>query len=162
VKIIFVKLTDGGRSWEIAKQLEYFAFDVLNNIGFSGDKKLGYIFGGNNRILLYNNSVTNVENENTSCSKHYGLLQNYPNPFNPTTTIEYTIPTSESRNQDSELLSLRIYDALGREVATLVNERQSPGKYSIQWDASIYASGLYIYQLSHGTKQITKKMVLVK
>jgi enterochelin esterase-like enzyme len=104
--------------------------------------------------------VTSVKDEETLSS--FELAQNYPNPFNPITTIEYTIPVVDANFASTTFVQLIIFDTLGREITSLLNEAQPPGKYSIQWDASNYSSGIYIYQLSHGTKQITKKMVLVK
>jgi hypothetical protein len=93
----------------------------------------------------------------------YELFQNYPNPFNPTTTIEYQLPGAGIRYS----VSLKIYDAIGREVANLVNEQQEPGYYQKTFDARRYASGMYIYRLiatDEQNKQHTflKKMMMVK
>jgi aminopeptidase N len=85
----------------------------------------------------------------------FSLSQNFPNPFNPSTNIEYRIP-------NAELVTLKVYDVLGREVATLVNERKQPGMYSAEWDGSRAASGIYFYRLRAGTFSATKKMMLVK
>ena len=85
----------------------------------------------------------------------YDLSQNYPNPFNPTTNIDFSIPSGGNT-------TLKVYDVLGKEVATLVNERLSPGKYSVSLDATRLASGTYIYSLISGTSRITKKMMLLK
>lgn len=98
----------------------------------------------------------------------YILFQNYPNPFNPTTTIKYTIPTppasSPLANGRTEVgfVSLVVYDILGREVTTLVNEVQKPGSYSILFDASNLSSGIYFYRLQTPTNQIVKKMLLLQ
>ncbi len=88
------------------------------------------------------------------------LEQNYPNPFNPTTTINYAIPSVETRHALS--LQLIVYDALGRKVATLVNKKQSPGKYSVQFDGSNLGSGIYFYRLQAGKYSQTRKMILMK
>jgi hypothetical protein len=89
----------------------------------------------------------------------YKLYQNYPNPFNPKTTIQYSIP-------NEELVILKVYDLLGTEVAILVNEEKSPGKYEINWNASAEAgrlpSGVYFYRLQAGSFIETKKMILLK
>jgi hypothetical protein len=85
----------------------------------------------------------------------YALGQNYPNPFNPTSTIHYNIPLSG-------MVSLNVYDVIGREVGNLVNKMQKPGSYSVTFDASILASGMYIYKLSSGEFTQTKKMILVR
>ena len=87
----------------------------------------------------------------------YMLYQNYPNPFNPTTTIRYAVP-------DAEHVILKIYDVLGREVATLVNEEQQAGMHSVQLSADNYklTSGVYIYTLKAGTFNAAKKIILMK
>ncbi len=83
------------------------------------------------------------------------LSQNYPNPFNPTTVIEYSIPVAEKVN-------LKIYDFLGREIATLVNKRQSAGKYRVTFTAKNISSGVYFYILKAGEFTDSKKLVLLK
>ncbi|HEX9251950.1 MAG TPA: 5'-nucleotidase C-terminal domain-containing protein, partial [Ignavibacteriaceae bacterium] len=85
----------------------------------------------------------------------YLLDQNYPNPFNPSTTINYSIP--EAGN-----VEMKVYDILGNEVATLVNEAKAPGNYSAVFDASSLASGIYFYKLSANNFLQTKKMILMK
>lgn len=92
---------------------------------------------------------------NQNILKDYHLAQNYPNPFNPSTTIEYNLIKSG-------LVSLKVYDVIGREVATLVNEVQTAGVKSLQFDASSLPSGIYIYKISAGDFSDTKKMILVK
>ena len=94
----------------------------------------------------------------------YTLSQNYPNPFNPSTVIKYTIPNLKSSLNSNVVL--KIYDILGREVKTLVNENQRPGTYEIQFDTfSIeeqISSGIYFYSLKVGDFFQTKKMILLK
>jgi subtilisin family serine protease len=87
--------------------------------------------------------------------KRFALDQNYPNPFNPTTVIGYEIPGFSS-------VILKVYDVLGREVATLVNERKGAGKYSVTWNASSMSSGVYLYRLQAGAHSATKKLLLLK
>jgi hypothetical protein len=91
----------------------------------------------------------------------YALEQNYPNPFNPVTTIRYNLPVGQSFLTVYPV-SLKVYDMLGRLVATLVDEEQSPGYKSLTFDASNLASGMYIYKLSAGTFTQARKMVVVK
>ncbi len=88
-------------------------------------------------------------------AESYGLAQNYPNPFNPTTTIQYAI-------QKPGMVSLRVYDMLGREVAELVNVEQETGVYTVRWDASGLSSGMYIYRLESGSFSKTQKLMLLK
>ncbi len=85
----------------------------------------------------------------------FGLSQNYPNPFNPTTNIEYQV-------SNSGFVSLKVYDVLGREVATLVNEVKSPGSYEVQFNGSRFASGVYFYRLTAPGVNIVRKMLLEK
>ncbi|NOX16726.1 MAG: T9SS type A sorting domain-containing protein [Chlorobi bacterium] len=98
----------------------------------------------------------------------FELFQNYPNPFfkgsggNPTTTIKYAIPSLETQDIASQLVILKIYDILGREVATLVNENQKPGIYEVDFNASNFPSGIYIYRLVSGRFVSSKKLLLVK
>jgi hypothetical protein len=101
--------------------------------------------------------------------KEFALKQNYPNPFNPTTKIKYKIPQTGSpllggARGGLTIVQLKIYDILGREVATLVNEKKSPGKYEVEFDAGEYnlPSGIYFYQLKAGSFIQTKKLVLMK
>ncbi len=108
-------------------------------------------------------SVGNNENVPTK----FKLMQNYPNPFNPVTTIKYSISANVGvetlfAESSGHATSLRIYNVLGEEVATLVNERQSPGTYTVQFDASNLPSGVYFYTLRVGNFVATKKMVLLK
>jgi len=91
---------------------------------------------------------------------NFNLTQNYPNPFNPTTTISYTIPMAELGFGLS--VQVKIYDMLGEEVATLVNEEQASGNYSVQFDASKLSSGIYYYTLKTEKFSETKKMLLLK
>ncbi len=120
----------------------------------------------------------------TSAPSKFELFQNYPNPFNPTTTIKYSIPSvisnpsgasgeksqgiSPSGRNDNAKVSLKVYDVLGREVATLVNKKQSPGNYSVKFDASKLSSGIYIVSLraysNECSNSLTKtiKTLLVK
>jgi hypothetical protein len=86
---------------------------------------------------------------------YFYLSQNYPNPFNPTTSIEYSIPAITN-------VTIRVYDILGNEIATLVNESKEPGNYKVNFDASELSSGVYFYKLQAGSFIQTKKLILVK
>ncbi len=97
---------------------------------------------------------TGVEDSKTEPSG-FRLYQNYPNPFNPSTTIKYELTAGGE-------ISLIIYDTLGREVVTLVNERQSEGLHEVKFDASKLSSGFYLYKLTAGNFAAVKEMLLVK
>ncbi|MBN1634267.1 MAG: T9SS type A sorting domain-containing protein [Ignavibacteria bacterium] len=99
-------------------------------------------------------TATNVTKYN-QIPEAYSLSQNYPNPFNPVTKIGYAIPKQG-------LVTLKIYDVLGREVAVLINEEMQPGYYSVDFDASYLASGIYFYKLESGTFGEVKRMVIIK
>ena len=85
----------------------------------------------------------------------FSLANNYPNPFNPSTKIQYTLPTNE-------FVSLKVYDIIGREVATLVNQQQSAGVYDVNFNASNLTSGIYFYKIDAGSFVDVKKMMLIK
>ncbi|UCH65292.1 MAG: T9SS type A sorting domain-containing protein [Ignavibacterium sp.] len=83
------------------------------------------------------------------------LSQNYPNPFNPLTRIQYTV-------NNTKFVTLKVYDVLGGEIATLINEEKSAGEYKIEFDGAGLSSGIYFYRLQAGSFVETKKMVLLK
>jgi Secretion system C-terminal sorting domain len=99
--------------------------------------------------------VTEVTNPQDLLPVIFELFQNYPNPFNPTTMIRYSIP-------QSSFVNLKVYDILGREVATLVNEEKQPGQYEIEFNAYQLFSGIYFYRLHAGSFIQAKKMILLK
>ncbi len=114
--------------------------------------------------------VTGIK-DNEKTEFNFTLLQNYPNPFNPSTTIKYTIPElynspSHDVANSSFLVTLKIYDVLGRNVATLVNEKQTPGTYQVVFDANsvqgTLQSGIYFYRITAGKYSQTRKMLLLK
>jgi len=105
--------------------------------------------------------ATPVENVVNNIPTEYSLKQNYPNPFNPSTVISYSIPRSTEFNSALQT-TLKIYDILGSEVATLVNQIQSAGNYTIRFDASNLTSGIYFYRLQSGSFVESKKMMLIK
>ena len=87
----------------------------------------------------------------------FSLEQNYPNPFNPETKIKYVIASGAKQS-----VSLKIFDVLGNEVATLVNEEKEPGIYEVEWNGKEFASGVYYYTLTAGSFVQTKKLMLLK
>ncbi len=98
--------------------------------------------------------VTDVEDEIIKPGE-FVLYQNYPNPFNPTTIIQYVVSSPQ-------FISLNVYDVLGNEIATLVNEEKPAGTYKVEFDASGLPSGIYMYRLTSGNLSISKKLILLK
>jgi hypothetical protein len=96
-----------------------------------------------------------VAGDGEDTPRSIGLSQNYPNPFNPNSDIRYQV--SESRS-----VRLSVFDMLGREVAVLVDEVKSPGTYTVRFDGSGFASGVYYYRLTAGGSVETRKMILAK
>ena len=92
----------------------------------------------------------------------FELSQNYPNPFNPSTTIKYSIPVGVALNATSTNITLKIYNILGQEVATLVNKKQRPGRYEVKFNASSLTSGIFIYRIVAGDFVASKKLMLLK
>ncbi len=104
--------------------------------------------------------VEDESNEDSSIPIEFALSQNYPNPFNPVTTIEYTVPSTEMNR--SQPVQLKVYNVLGNEIATLVDEIKPSGEFEIKFDGSSFSNGIYFYTLSFGDKILTKKMLLLK
>jgi len=120
------------------------------------------IIGSNNRkslmesvIQFFQSPISSIASVNNNLPKNFILKQNYPNPFNPTTTIEFSTPKLE-------FVTLKIYNPLGQEVATLVSENLIAGKYEYVWDASSLPSGAYFCELKAGDYSKTQKMILLK
>ena len=123
---------------------------------------------GTSAFTIVEPFVVSVEKNNLKPERFY-LSQNYPNPFNPTTTIKYTIPlletlhvTSPQKNATSLLVQIKVYNVLGKEIATLVNENQNPGTYELQFDGTNLSSGIYYIQLKSNNFIQTRKMMLLK
>jgi hypothetical protein len=106
------------------------------------------------KVIFYEGVTVDVDNI-AGIVEEYSLEQNYPNPFNPSTKIKFQIP-------EAGMVSLTVYDILGKEVVSLVNEEKSPGKYELNFDATGISSGIYFYTLRTNNYINTKKMILVK
>jgi hypothetical protein len=142
------------------------AIDSVNNLDWAGPPQVWtrVEFADSAAILylpdfspgnLQVQSPTDVDDDLFGLPMTLALKQNYPNPFNPATTIEFTLP-------ERAHVSLRVYNILGQELATLVDETKSAGDYSVVWNASRQASGIYFYRLTYQDKVLTKKMALLK
>lgn len=127
-------------------QTQNFQFEILGN-------PTSIVFDPGNWILKNNTIVTEVED--LDIPLQFSLEQNYPNPFNPSTTIEYTIP-------ESGFVTLKIFDILGKEVATLVNEQNDAGKHKVEFHATGLNSGVYFYKIENGNFVESKKFILLK
>ncbi len=135
-----------------------FTFDVYYNIGNVEADTIEFAITDNKSVYITKQFILQY-----SLPTEYKLEQNYPNPFNPTTKIRYSIPNVET-HRDASLRNviLRIYDILGNEVTTLVNEQKEPGYYEFEFNASQFASGVYIYRFQAGSFVSTKKMMVLK
>ena len=149
---VVFRSTDNGESWDnlsgglTSRSPKCFAINPDN-----------FIFVGTTDFGVYRSkiSTTSVGDCNLFAVEEFILFQNYPNPFNPATIIRYELPKRS-------FMSIKVYDLLGREVATLVNEEKSAGEYEVEFDASALTSGIYFYQLKAGDFGQTKKMILLK
>lgn len=119
--------------------------EEVNEIRFNSIRAWGKLSG----------VITGIVDDEPTGVLNFQLFQNYPNPFNPTTTIGWHSPVGDWQ-------TLKVYDILGREIATLVNEQKPAGEYQVRWDASGFPSGFYFYQLTAGSIIQTKKMLLLK
>ncbi|MCX6166209.1 MAG: T9SS type A sorting domain-containing protein [Ignavibacteriae bacterium] len=152
--------TNGGTNWyEYRSGMPYALVFDLTVVNVS--RKLRATTHGNGiweRKLIANPVA--VQNNNSEIPKEYKLYQNYPNPFNPVTTIKFDIPDLKGK---SGYLKLDVYDLLGKKISSLVNENLTTGSYSVNFDASRFATGAYVYRLSVNNEVIaTKKMLMIK
>jgi hypothetical protein len=102
-----------------------------------------------------NNYISGVDEANSEMIHSYHLYQNYPNPFNPSTRIDYQLSASA-------LVVLKVFDIRGREIQTLVNERQNAGNRSVRFNAADLPGGVYFYKIEVGSYRNTKKFLLLK
>jgi hypothetical protein len=129
----------------------------LDNEGGFGTNHNFVLFEGPDIILnnVFGDFITSVERLDDLTPSQFELEQNYPNPFNPSTKIRFTIP-------EAGLVTLKIYNLLGEEVATLLNEEQTTGVYEVTFDAARLSSGVYFYTMTSGNFVASKKMILLK
>ena len=123
-----------------------------------------------NGVIYGDTSTMSINSISCEISDNYSLFQNYPNPFNPSTKIKYSIPersptdprSGTLRGLGDDKVVLKVSNILGKEIATLVNEKQSPGTYEVTFDGSGLPSGVYFYSLKAEDYVETKKMLLIK
>jgi photosystem II stability/assembly factor-like uncharacterized protein len=147
----FMISTNAGNNWKLTGTPNS---SRIYDICFT-DSINGWAVGVDGVILKYNSGVIGINESSSNYPGTFSLYQNYPNPFNPVTHLEFGI-------SKLEFVSLKIYDILGNEVATLVNEKKSPGRYEVTFDGSDLPSGVYYYRIEAGSELMTKKMLLVK
>jgi photosystem II stability/assembly factor-like uncharacterized protein len=148
---LILKTTDGGETWArqdmgLGNQL----FSV-----FFVDGQHGWAAGERGTILATTNGGVTFVRQDDMLPRHYSLDQNYPNPFNPSTTITYSIPQSGH-------VTLKVYNTLGQEIATLVDQDQDAGDYNVEFFPNTKASGAYLYRLEAGGLVEVKKLVFAK
>ncbi len=146
-----IKTTDGGLDWQ---ELPTGNFLWMRSVYFVNEYT-GWITGDGNQILKTTSGGLTFINENGETISDFNLEQNYPNPFNPSTIINYQLTINS-------FVILNVYDVNGKLLKELVNEKQSAGNYSVDFDGSGLPSGTYIYRLQAGDFSETKKMVLLK
>ena len=162
-------------SWQTASEINNQGFEIYRNgnkIDFVDGKgttteKQDYSFVDKDLISgIYNYRLKQLDFDGThrvvgelsvylTLPEQFSLEQNYPNPFNPSTTINFSIPASG-------FVTLKVFNVLGSEVATLVNEQKEPGSYQVEFDSNNYSAGIYFYNLQAGNFIETRKMILLK
>lgn len=147
--------SDDGSLWQPMQNTPTLGYLFKNH--FLEINSRGYLFLTNiNMIYFSSNPVTEVSAEEVVSNRSsYNLLQNYPNPFNPSTTISYELPVQG-------WVSLKVYDLLGKEVCTLVNEEQSAGHHKIDFNRAELQSGVYFYSMVTGSRSYSRKMIILK
>lgn len=142
--------TDNGANWSSIGLQGYNVSSIITN------PKAKVLYAGtSDGKIYYNESPLAVEQVKTGIPSQFNIAQNYPNPFNPTTVIRVEVPKIQN-------VTLKVFNILGQEVRTLLNQIMNPGTYNVTFDGKNLASGIYIYQLKAGTVQIARKMVLQK
>jgi len=146
-----LKSADNGNTWRNI----IFPYTTEVDIFFPAEQT-GYMAGNNVIGKILNGGTVSVNNENTNLVREdFHLSQNYPNPFNPKTVIGYSLT-------GNRYVSLKVYDVLGKEIITLVNEKQNAGSYTVNFNGESFPSGIYFYRLEAGDFAESKRMILLK
>jgi len=161
---ILYRSSNGGDNWLIQVPDTSLGISYFNFLDFV-DISIGWSYNNENGIHTTSGGdttfYTKIKDNNLSISNNFTLFQNYPNPFNPNTKIHYQL------NHGGKVL-LKVYNSLGKEIATLVDQNQNIGEYNVDFDTrdgqgSVYSSGVYFYSLFVDNKIIdTKKMILIR
>jgi photosystem II stability/assembly factor-like uncharacterized protein len=145
-----LKTTNGGLNWIS----QYSGTASLSSIRFL-NAQIGWTCGGNKMLYTNSGGVVYIKEINFLKPFAYNLYNNYPNPFNPTTKIKIDLPVED-------IVLLKVYDNLGREIITLLNKPMKPGTYEIEFNASNHSSGIYYYKFISEYYSSTKPMLLIK
>ena len=147
------KTSDYGATW-VSETVPSQASSSIRQMQFLSPS-LGFAGGAGGVFLRYGSSI-GINLSNTEIPTEFKLSQNYPNPFNPTTKIDFSIPVQSK-------VTLKIYDPVGKEVSTLVNDFRNAGNYTVDFSANTgLTSGIYFYTMTAGQYIITKKFILLK
>lgn len=153
-----------GQTFDVTTDWQTITYTTTEMSADDDNVKLTFVLGNvalgdeiyiDNVSMFYTGTVDIEESIAIAQPSNYSISQNYPNPFNPSTVINYSIPKQSN-------VSIKVYDILGTEVATLMNEEKAIGNYSVKFDGSNLSSGLYFYKLQAGEFVGTKKMMLIK
>ncbi len=148
--------TDFGATWTGAGFTGTVSNTLWGTFVTSGSPCLtGWSAGANGTLVKLNGVVVGINDPSSQIPSEFRLAQNYPNPFNPTTSITFDMPAAGN-------VELKVYDILGKEVASLVSGNMNAGTHVVPFDASTLASGVYIYKLTSGSFSDSRKMVLIK
>jgi hypothetical protein len=149
------------QTFELTTEKQTYSYSFIMNDPSDNQARFGFDIGGSTTNLYFDNirvssgTVPSNISETLDVPRSMKLFQNYPNPFNPSTIIEYLIPKLT-------FVTIKVYDALGKEVTTLVNEEKQTGKYKIEFEVGNLKSGIYFYQLKANDYIETKKMILLR
>lgn len=144
--------TDGGNTWNIDLSI---TFNYLSGLYFIDPQTAIFVGGGGTILKADISNLTSVPESKEVIATRYKLEQNYPNPFNPQTLIKYSVPLTCH-------VTLTVFDLLGREIITLIDEEKNPGIYEVEFKDNNYVSGIYFYKIHAGEFVQTKKMLLLK
>ncbi|MFC2093983.1 YCF48-related protein [Bacteroidota bacterium] len=146
--------TDRGTQWILRDSILFYNYNTINSLKYI-TQDIAVAVGDSGKILRNNNYSIGIKLISKIIPNNYSMSQNNPNPFNPTTKIKFDLPKSTQAK-------LIIYDILGREVTTLVNEKLNAGSYEVEWSAGSYPSGIYFYRITTKDFSQTKRMILIK
>ncbi|MBI5403749.1 MAG: T9SS type A sorting domain-containing protein [Ignavibacteriae bacterium] len=145
--------SNGGANWSNQLKNNFFTLDKVYFVDDLNGWAVNY-YSDNHIFRTTTGGIVIVNNISTEIPEKYSLSQNYPNPFNPSTNLKYQI-------KDSRFVTLKVFDITGKEITTLVNEKQSPGTYEVKFEAEYLPSGVYFYKIAVGDYSEAKKMILI-